>query len=255
MANQDIHQQDRRDRGFELPREFREYIDPRATEYRLQPALATSLYCAHCAKDDRRAMLLHEDRSGSLPDIALLGRDGRLWLYEVKRNRISRWRSARLLCQLLCYASKYTDMSSEALAQLYCDYKIRLGKSFYYSDVLQRRYANCDQVAVLQEEFARWFGNRSSGAKLGGEVARLAFLAPEWNRDAISLIEQVRSEGIQQSAGVLKEYATSKTSSRWINEVITRPKQFGVFREAEWIVGTFSPPAKWIDERPVGRAV
>jgi hypothetical protein len=143
-------------------------------------------------------------------------------------------------------------MSTETLAQLYCDYKIRLGKSFYYSDVLQKRYADCDQVAVLREEFARWFGSLPSGAKLGGEVARLAFLAPAWNKDAISLIEQVRSEGIQQSAGVLKEYATSKTTSRWINEVIARPKQFEVFREAEWIVGTFSPPAKWIDEQPVG---
>ena len=65
-----------------MAKDFREYIDPRPTEYRLQPALATSIYYAHCAKHDRRAMLLHEDRSGSNPDIALLGRDGRLWLYE-----------------------------------------------------------------------------------------------------------------------------------------------------------------------------
>src|SRR5262245_21802124 len=105
---------------------FKEYIDPRSTEYRLQPALATSIYYAHCAKPQRRAMLLHEDRSGSIPDIVLFDTRGSLWLYEVKRTRISRPGAAQILRQLLSYALDYMQKTPEQLAEMYCEYKKRL---------------------------------------------------------------------------------------------------------------------------------
>lgn len=229
--------------------DYREYTDPRATEYRLQPALATGIYYAHCTKQHRHAMLLHEDRSGSNPDIALIARDGRLWLYEVKRRPITRPAAAQTLCQLLCYASNYRAMSVKSLAKLYCEYKKRLGHTFYYPEVLQKRYEEGDQESVLREEFAHWFKNGGvAGVALGHEVARLIILAPAWRKDAISLVEQVRKDGIRASVEILKQYAKGRASSRWIRDVGDRAEGLEVFRKSEWVTATFRDPATWIEE-------
>lgn len=199
-------------------------------------------------------MLLHEDRSGSSPDIVFLDRQGQLWLYEVKRNRITRSAAAQVLCQLLCYALDYSSMGTEKLAVLYCEYKKRIGHSFYYPEELMERYVRSNKVKIFTEEFEKWF--ECSNVVLGGRVSRLAFLALQWDRDAVELITQVRSYGIAASSELLSRYATGKASSKWISRVIERGEQFEVFGEAEWVIERFLPPETWIvEETRIGTAV
>lgn len=170
----------------------------------------------------------------------------------MKRNSITRPAAAQVLSQVLCYAFKYSTMAPEKLARRYCEYKKRVGHAFYYPDVLKKRYDQSDQLAVLKQEFEGWFG--LSPAKIGGRVTRLALMAPGWSSDARLVLEQVRSVGIQRSIGLLKQYATGRTSSRWINEVIGRAEQMERFREVEWTLATFLEPGKWVSEEPIGRA-
>jgi hypothetical protein len=147
---------------------------------------------------------------------------------------------------LLCYALEYSEKKPEQLAALYCEYKKRLGHSFYYANELEERYSRSDKLTIFRDEFAAWFGLSSGG--MGGRVSRLAFLALDWDHDAILLIDQVRSEGIAESRDLLQRYATGKASSKWIQRVLERANELEIFREADWVIEKFLPPEEWIVE-------
>ena len=127
---------------------------------------------------------------------------------------------------------------------LYCEYKRRLGHGFYYAGELEERYGQSDKLSVFKDEFAAWFG--CSTEDIGRRVSRLAFLALNWDQDAISLISEVRSNGIVASCDLLRRYATSKPSSKWIQRVIDHASQLDTFREADWVIERFVPPEQWI---------
>jgi hypothetical protein len=143
-------------------------------------------------------------------------------------------------------------MSIEKLAKRYCEYKQRIGHLYHSPEVLKKQYEQSNQVLILKREFNEWFG--VSDVELGGEVARLVFLASEWRKEARSLIEQVHSEGIEASVDMLKQYATGNKPSKWIKKVIAHPDQMSIFLQAEWVIATYDNPATWIKEETIGAA-
>lgn len=217
------------------------FRDPRQLEYGLDSALGLALFKSHCMAP-RRALILHEGESGSYPDYVLIDRDGSLWLYELKRDRMTRRGAANALCQVLSYADDYRHKSAEALAALYCTYMRRKLTGYNYAEKLDRRYRSKDPLNVLQGDFEEWFG--SPCPQLGSRISRLVLLAPDWTSDAASLVTEVKSRGIADACALLRRCVNGK----WVDRVAESASRLEALRSAEWVVARFTLPSDWITE-------
>lgn len=219
-------------------------MDPRRTEYRLQTSLATSLYYRHCFKE-HEAMFIHEGLSESSPDIVLIDREGALWIYELKRGRLSGQDGVGVLCQALSYARDYSDKSPADLAQQYCKYVTEMGRGL----LGRKRLAEYDDLLpsskkddVFKADLTRWFG--TAPATTGRRISRVGLVAQDWDPKALSLIEQIKTEGVVASLRVIRS-ARAPNTAKWTDRVLSHAGEMESFI-ALMHVECLVDPADWI---------